>query len=182
MPSGLKWSAWNVGATKAEEYGLYFAWGETVSYNANRTYKYADSNGKITKYNEDGLTTLELVDDAAYVTDNTCRMPTADEMQELIANTTSACTQVNGVSGVTLTSKVNENSIFVPAAGAYFDGSNDTIGKSARVWTSSLSDYSNDDTPDYLCAQYLGIADDTVIVSNVWGVRGIGCVVRPVKE
>lgn len=32
LPSGLKWAAWNVGATKPEEFGLYFQWGETQGY------------------------------------------------------------------------------------------------------------------------------------------------------
>lgn len=32
LPSGMKWAAWNVGATKPEEYGLYFAWGEIEGY------------------------------------------------------------------------------------------------------------------------------------------------------
>ena len=32
LPSGLKWAAWNVGATKPEESGLYFAWGEDKGY------------------------------------------------------------------------------------------------------------------------------------------------------
>lgn len=32
LPSGTKWANMNVGAEKEEDYGLYFAWGETVGY------------------------------------------------------------------------------------------------------------------------------------------------------
>ena len=36
LPSGLKWAAWNVGATQPEESGLYFAWGEDKGYVVTR--------------------------------------------------------------------------------------------------------------------------------------------------
>ena len=36
LPSGLKWAAWNIGATKPEESGLYFAWGENQGYVVTR--------------------------------------------------------------------------------------------------------------------------------------------------
>ena len=36
LPSGLKWAAWNVGATKPEDSGLYFAWGEDKGYVVTR--------------------------------------------------------------------------------------------------------------------------------------------------
>ena len=32
LPSGLKWASCNVGAEKPEDFGLYFAWGETEGY------------------------------------------------------------------------------------------------------------------------------------------------------
>ena len=35
LPSGTKWATTNVGATKPEEFGLYFAWGETEGYTAD---------------------------------------------------------------------------------------------------------------------------------------------------
>lgn len=130
LPSGLKWSAWNVGATKPEEYGLYFAWGETQGYTGitdEKQFTWADytlcdgTDSNITKYNKtDGLTTLEAADDAAYATDSSCRIPTIDEMFELTENTTSGWVDDyngTGVAGCILTSNVNGNSIFVPAAG-----------------------------------------------------------------
>lgn len=82
LPSGLLWATYNIGATKPEEYGLYFAWGETQGYEGitdDKQFSWADyklcggSNSTLTKYNNnssygtvDTLTTLEQVDDAAY--------------------------------------------------------------------------------------------------------------------
>jgi hypothetical protein len=115
LPSGLKWAAWNVGATKPEEFGWYFAWGESQGYTGITNekqfsyvdYTLCDSGYVMTKYNKtDGLITLEAADDAVYATDNTCRMPTADEMRELTANTTSAWVEDyngTGVAGSILT-------------------------------------------------------------------------------
>lgn len=89
---------------------MYFAWGETQGYTGITNekkfdwpdYKWsADADGNtFTKYNGgDGLTTLEPADDAVTAVDKGCRMPTSEECQELIDNTTSALTEVNGVSG-----------------------------------------------------------------------------------
>ena len=119
LPSGLKWAAWNVGATKPEEFGLYFAWGETQGYTgitdtkqfswADYKWSADDIGSTMTKYPSDGsstegggalpvdmveenattLLTLLLEDDAAYATDSSCRMPTSAECAELTANTTS---------------------------------------------------------------------------------------------
>ena len=154
MPSGLKWATCNVGAIKPEEYGLYFAWGETEGYSGitdEKQFIWSDyklcggSSSTLTKYNNnssygtvDTLTTLEQVDDAAYTSDNTCRMPTLAELEELISNTTSTWETLNGVNGRRFTSKTNGNSIFVPAAGDCYNGSVINVGSSGYLWSSSL--------------------------------------------
>ena len=105
------------------------------------------SSSTLTKYNNnssygtvDTLTTLEQVDDAAYTSDNTCRMPTRAELEELTANTTSTWETLNGVNGRRFTSKTNGNSIFVPAAGGCYDGSVDFVGSYGYLWSSSLNE------------------------------------------
>ncbi len=154
LPSGLKWASCNVGATKPEEFGLYFAWGETEGYSGITDTKkftwgdYKHCNGTettLTKYNTnsaigvvDNLTTLELVDDAAYTSDNSCRMPTKADFEELTANTTSVWETLNGVNGRRFTSKTNGNSIFVPAAGCSDDSLNG-VGYFGYYWSSSLN-------------------------------------------
>lgn len=139
LPSGTKWANMNVGATKPEEFGLYFAWGETTGYTSDITdgrsfnwesYKWCNgSQDSMTKYctkrsygTEDKKTTLELADDAVHVNwGGSWVMPTIEEIEELIANTTSEWTTVNDVKGRKFTSKTNGNSVFLPAAGYRYD-------------------------------------------------------------
>jgi hypothetical protein len=135
LPSGTKWANMNVGATRPEEYGLYFAWGETTGYTSDtsdgRLFKWTNykwCNHRIylmTKYctdskkgTIDNKTVLDLEDDAAHVNwGGSWVMPTSGEIDELLANTTSEWTTVNGIKGCKFTSKTNGNSIFLPAAG-----------------------------------------------------------------
>ena len=65
-------------------------------------------------------------------------MPSPDQIQELIDNTTTALTTSDGVSGMTFTSKKNGKSIFIPTAGYACDGSVDNGGNEAYVWSSTL--------------------------------------------
>lgn len=92
LTSGTKWATCNVGADKPEEYGNYYAWGETTTkstYNWNTykygTYNYDEDYSTLTKYNlSDNKTTLDLSDDAAYVNwGGKWRMPTVDQWNEL---------------------------------------------------------------------------------------------------
>ena len=94
LPSGLRWATTNVGATNPEDYGNYYAWGETATKDSYtwETYTLADGGyGTLTKYcNEasygtvDNKTTLEATDDAAtQIWGGAWRMPTDDEWQEL---------------------------------------------------------------------------------------------------
>lgn len=151
LPSGTLWATCNVGASKPEEYGNYFAWGETKP-KANylrSTYKF--NNGKLTKYCNDsyyGLngftdnkTTLDLADDAARANwGGKWRMPTRAEFQELIDNTSSEwITNYNGtgVNGYLFTAN-NGKSIFLPAAGCRDGTSLYGAGSGGRYWSSSL--------------------------------------------
>lgn len=184
LPSGLKWASTNVGAEKPEEYGLYFAWGETQGYSGITNEKgfywgdYKFSSGQtsstsnsfkgVTKYNSkslsgtvDNLTVLEQIDDAAYQVDNSCRMPTYDDIIELTANTTSTWETLNGVNGRRFTSKTNGNSIFVPAAGNCVSGLVFLVGVGGCLWSSSLHE-SNSRSAWYL---YFG-SDNVHVYGN----------------
>lgn len=163
LPSGTLWADRNVGAEKPEGFGLYFAFGETEGYSGITSdkgfywgdYKYSSGQTSststsfkgVTKYNTksvsgtvDNLTTLEQVDDAAYTSDKTCRMPTKSDFEELIANTTSTWEVLNGVGGRRFTSKTNGNSIFVPVAGDCGNGSASNVGSNGYLWSSSLDE------------------------------------------
>lgn len=150
LPSGIKWATCNIGASKPEEFGLYFAWGETEGYTVANVeagrktfsyddYKFTNDGGNtFTKYNkEDKKTILDLEDDGAYQYDNTCRIPTREEYQELINNTTQTKEVLNSVDGLRFTSKINNNSIFIPNGGFIEDNSFYKIDNKQYLWTST---------------------------------------------
>ena len=158
LPSGLLWADCNLGANAPEEYGDYYAWGETQPKEEYlwRTYTLCtvDENGymkTLTKYNTrnlygatDNLTTLEAVDDAASAKlDNGARTPTKEEWEELIANTTVEWTTLNGAKGRKFTA-TNGNTIFLPAAGCRYGSELRNAGTGGLYWSSSLVS----DTPD----------------------------------
>ncbi|MBP3354167.1 MAG: hypothetical protein J6L02_05905, partial [Bacteroidales bacterium] len=155
----VKWATCNVGATTPEEYGDYFAWGETETkdtYNWS-TYKYCNVDKyslTITKYctdseygTVDNKTTLELSDDAAYVNwGGSWRMPTKAEQDEL--RDTNNCTWIwttqNGVNGYKVTSKKNGNTIFLPATDIRDDSDPAKVGGFGYYRSSSLNTYSDE--------------------------------------
>ena len=137
LPSGTLWATCNIGASSPEDYGDYFAWGETKGYNSGKenfdesTYKwYNGSSSSITKYNYwsnhgvvDNKKELDLEDDAAYVNwGSEWRMPSEIQFDELINSnyTTIESTTLNGVLGHKITSKKNGNSIFLPEKKGYW--------------------------------------------------------------
>ena len=119
----VKWATCNVGADKPEDVGGLFAWGETetkTDYSFS-TYKFSKngSKGSYTKYSDnDNKTVLDLEDDVAHVKwGGNWRMPTWEEMQELIKECTWTWTEVNGIEGFRFTSKkagYEDRSIFLP--------------------------------------------------------------------
>lgn len=130
LPSGLKWATCNVGASEPEEYGNYFAWGETES--------------KRTISNKEILDVLENLDDiggnlrydaATANWGSSWRMPTKVEIEELISNCTYKYVIRNGVQGIKLTG-LNGNSIFFPAAGGEWAFEN-LEGKVGTYWSST---------------------------------------------
>ena len=133
MGLSVKWATFNVGATAPEEYGNYFAWGETAPKEEYTWANYKHCLGSahsLSKYNSsstfgrvDNKEFLEPEDDAATVNwGGSWRMPTIDEMKELSENCGWAITTVNGISGYKVTSYETGNSIFIPGAG-YKSGS-----------------------------------------------------------
>ena len=124
LPSGTLWATCNVGASAPEEYGDYFAWGETEPKDNYDWSNYKWCNGSrysLTKYcsSVDGKTELDPDDDAATVNwGSSWCMPTLEQLQELCDNCTWQWTSLNGVMGC-LVIGPNGNSIFLPASGGY---------------------------------------------------------------
>ena len=162
LPSGLKWAKCNLGASKPSDYGDYYAWGETApkaDYDW-ATYKWMQAGKSdekhITKYTYadgetggiwydssgtfigDGKTVLDAADDAATANlGSPWRMPTADEIKELIDNCTWTWTTQDGVKGHQVDGP-NGNAIFLPAAGLRLDSGFHFAGGQGNYWSSSL--------------------------------------------
>ena len=189
LPSGLLWATCNVGANVPEEYGDYFAWGETTpkdTYNWS-TYQYCNGSfNTLTKYCNnssygyegftDDLTTLLPEDDAATANwGSGWRMPTEEEWEELLDNTTVTWTTQNGVNGRLFTA-TNGNSLFLPAAGARWDGELGNVG-SGNYWSSSLDMVYSDNSDNALG---FGFESGGYIVG--YAGRYYGFTVRPVRS
>ena len=152
----VKWATCNVGATKPEEYGNYYAWGETetkTNYDWS-SYKWCSGSAETqTKYctnsdygTVDNKTVLELADDAARANwGGAWRMPTDAEWTELLENCEWTWTTLNGVNGYEVKG-TNGNFIFLPAGGMRYDNLEgagmDGAGNYGVYWSSSLcTDY-----------------------------------------
>ncbi|MBQ7387910.1 MAG: hypothetical protein IJW01_00800 [Paludibacteraceae bacterium] len=133
LPSGLKWATCNVGATKPEEIGYFFAWGEVEpkeDYSLGNYKWYNASDSIYTKYYTDSnKVVLDKEDDAAAVNmGGYWRMPTKEEFEELI----SCCKWRAKKKGFKVIGP-NGNSIFFPFY--YFS---DYGYRCGIYWTSSL--------------------------------------------
>ena len=154
LPSGTLWATCNVGANAPEEYGDYFAWGETTPKNTYlwNTYKYCnggDGRNTLTKYCHDSkygyngftdnLTILQAGDDAAAVNwgSGWCT-PTKEQWIELVQNTTHQWTTLNGVDGMLFTA-TNGITLFWPAAGYRGGAVLSQEGSCGWYWANSLN-------------------------------------------
>ena len=170
----VKWATCNVGANKPEEYGEYFAWGETEP---NKTYNEINYkfyiNMKYSKYNEHDIkTVLDLTDDAARVNwGGAWRMPTDAEWTELRTKCNWTWTTINGINGFEVKGS-NGNAIFLPADGFRGGGRLYGAGVYGDYWSSSLYiEY-----PLYAC----GLGFDSDDVGRSYYFRYYGLSVRPV--
>ena len=152
LPSGTLWATCNVGAETPEDCGDYFAWGDTIPKEMYdwKSYRYAtwvDGHYELNKYCTDScfgyngfvdnLTVLEPVDDAVLANwGEGWRMPTKEEWDELLKNTTCVCVTQNGVEGRLLTG-TNGNSIFLPETGFCLEGEPICSGLGI-YWSSTL--------------------------------------------
>ena len=157
LPSKTMWATCNVGANKPEDEGLLFQFGRVDGY------KYGDKNHKFRKNAQnllDGssseyspITTsgkiyktndiLDLADDAAHANmGGAWKMPTKDELEELVNNTTQEVETINGVKGMLFTSNINKRQLFIPfMQGYWYNGTWYSLDKSyINMWTSQVHD------------------------------------------
>lgn len=188
LPSGLKWASFNLGASKPEECGYYYAWGETDKKSDYSWYTYKwcmEESNKLTKYCfsseygyngfTDGKTVMDPEDDAAYVNlGERWRMPTSEDWSELSSNCQFLKTFQNSVDGILITSNINGNSIFLPSSG-YMEGTQFyswSFSVTHYVWLPSLDE-------NFPHQAWCGIVDYGGIGSSCTA-RCIGYPIRPV--
>ena len=161
LPSGTMWASCNVGADSPDQYGDYFAWGETApkaTYNWS-TYLYSNGDyNQLTKYCTqpdfgfngftDNLTTLLPSDDAATVNwGEGWSTPTYNQWVELLTKCCYSWTTINGVKGCVFMAR-NGHSIFLPAGSDRVDEEEEeehrNVGESGSYWSSTLHSYMPD--------------------------------------
>ena len=192
LASGTMWATCNVGASKPEDEGVLFQFGRVDGYRyndssnqfrTNAQNKQDTGNGYIPKtasgktYNKGE--TLQPADDAANVNmGGAWRMPTNDELQELIDNTTHDVVTVNGVQGMLFTSTkpgYEDKQLFIPfMQGSWWNGEWQDFGRSyAIVWSSQV--HPSDVNSAYLLLCHS--SDDANIYfysrSSAFSVRGV---------
>ena len=176
----VKWATCNVGASSPNDFGNYFAWGETSpkeSYEwSNLHYCITDDGVAFEKYNKgakDGKTRLDLMDDAARVNwGGRWRTPTAAEWDEL----KEYCEWSFIIEGCKVTSKINGNSIFLPAAGFRENNSFSQVSTGGNYWSSSL------DTDSESSSYAKGIDFSSSHLTGSSYSRSFGFSVRPVTD
>ena len=192
LPSGLKWATCNIGASKPEEYGDYYAWGETETKADYSWTNYKWSNGfvftpqgaiyNLTKYcyeeqfgTRDDKKVLEEADDVAHVKlGGKWRIPTPDDWGELRDNCTCNWIVQAGIRGMKVTGK-NGTCIFLPAAGRLYNTISASVGSSGYYWSSHI------DISSSPYSFVLHFTDSFPDVTYPW-TRSDGLPVRPVSE
>lgn len=137
LPSGTKWACCNVGADKPEAYGVYYAWGETEKkdYYDWGTYIHCDSSNYTC--HDLGSDIAGTQYDVAHVKwGGSWVMPSYDQIEELVNNSSYKWTTMNGVKGGQFTGP-SGGTIFLPATGIrYVDGVSVT-GSKGLCWSST---------------------------------------------
>ena len=175
------WAAWNVGASKPEEVGNFYAWGETTTKDAYYINSYTLAN-----YYKDAEEAMQLdaSHDAATVNwGNQWRMPTADEIMELKRSDQLQKQRytLNGVEGLLCTAS-NGKSIFFPNTG-WRDYSSDVKDPThLGFWSSTVSSTNTDEAYSYYSDPSGTIFEGIGSVLATVSLRCNGLTVRPVRR
>ncbi|MBO4605754.1 MAG: Ig-like domain-containing protein [Bacteroidales bacterium] len=185
------WATCNIGAESPEDYGQYYAWGETgiKEFYNHTNYKWFEVNNiagqdviTLKKYNNsveygetDAYTRLLLSDDIANIKlGGKWRMPTNDEWRELIKECDWSYTNINNMNG--LVASRNGHSIFIPLAGSRVSNLLYYFNEECNYWSSSLCV----DNPT-LAMSFYGLHDAQYLSTNYF-LRSHGYSVRPVYD
>ena len=189
LPSRTKWATCNVGADSEIDCGLYFAWGETVGYSGITDtkqfgwgdYKFSKcGSNKFIKYNDtDGKKVLDLCDDAAHIhMGGKWHMPTKEQFEELLDEKNTVSTWIydyciREVSGRLFRSRINDETLFIPANGFISNHQYVQNGQTCSLWTSSIDFSSVYNCTDFFCDKYNTYLARTSAYYVCIGIRGV---------
>lgn len=183
MGLSVKWSCCNVDASKPEENGGYYAWGETEEKS-----EYTGSNYKY--YNKDRQSSFDPT--LIYIGDNISGtdydvahvkwggswcMPSNEDAEELLTNCSQQYYTINGQKGILLKSKINEAKVFFPEAG-WRETTQYVNGYNYWLSTAIYDNLQPGHTPYYLSGYYSYLK---ISLSGAPGRHG-GFSVRPISR
>lgn len=178
LPSGTKWATYNVGAKNPEEYGNYYAWGETSvkkSYSQDNSISYKKTKTELQSMgilDQNGNLTNSY-DAASSQWGSTWRMATIRELNELNDMCSWTKGRYKGILGAKVTGP-NGRSIFLPAAGCWNGSKLYGLGEYVKIWGASTYSYAETQlTIDPFIFNYSRLGDHH---------KHCGLSIRPVSE
>ena len=204
----VKWATCNIGATKPEEPGDFYAWGEVKNIEGQDTsnYKYWKHDGSLVselfsyyrkpdffpcKYNIiDNYSELKIEDDVANIKwGEGWRVPSVRQLCELMNECTWIPEVINNICGFKVTSNKKEydnNSIFIPAVFNQKSVRFGTIVGGGNYWSSSIIPHESlpNITPySHAISLFFRLVKDTKQIMD-WRLtessRECGCLIRPI--
>ena len=162
-----------MGADKPEGFGDYFSWGNIEGHSLTSGYVFSQENYQNTE-GASIATDIPLEKDAArIIKGDKWRIPTSTEFNELVENCNIIYTTLNGVFGFLLTSRINGQIIFIPAAGDYVNTEISNLRVGGYIWSSTFSTVNN-------CTKLALRSDSAPAIGN--SPRYFGMSIRPVYD
>ena len=177
LPSGTKWAKYNVGAYSETDNGLYFPFGGTVGLDS--PYYEGNFDSHKLKFNGDKKATRHLDNDAAHIhMGGKWHMPTKEQFEELLDEKNTASTWIydyciREVSGRLFRSRINDETLFIPANGFISNHQYVQNGQTCSLWTSSIDFSSVYNCTDFFCDKYNTYLARTSAYYVCIGIRGV---------
>ena len=177
LPSGTKWAKYNVGAYSETDNGLYFPFGGIVGLDS--PYYEGNFDSHKLKFNGDKKATLHLDNDAAHIhMGEKWHMPTKEQFEEKKKKKNTASTWIydyciREVSGRLFRSRINDETLFIPANGFISNHQYVQNGQTCSLWTSSIDFSSVYNCTDFFCDKYNTYLARTSAYYVCIGIRGV---------
>ena len=177
LPSGTKWAKCNVGAYSETDNGLYFPFGGIVGLDS--PYYEGNFDSHKLKFNGDNKATLHLDNDAAHIhMGGKWHMPTREQFEELLDEKNTVSTWIydyciREVSGRLFRSRINDETLFIPANGFISNHQYVQNGQTCSLWTSCLDFSSVYNCTDFFCDKYNTYLARTSAYYVCIGIRGV---------